>query len=217
MPIVIVINAYYNRHMYKSDNSTAYMDTAILELAMQRAGIASLSELCQKAGIHRNSLAPYLKQERSPYSSVFEAICVALNISPKRLLRFSDKGLLICVTEIVHEVVNKFSPKVPGLVVVLFGSRAQKDGSKKWSDFDLGLTLGSKQLCGTDYLAIQESILSAADDLPTKIDVVNLDAAPVWFLKDIALKQIEYLAGDKPNFRYLEGKLHAYKEIQTAD
>jgi transcriptional regulator with XRE-family HTH domain len=193
------------------------LDPERLRAAMHRAGLRSLAGLCARAGIHRNSLAPYLRGRRSPYAPVFEALCRALHVPPERLLRPQAAGLEARVAALAERVVAEFRPRLPALAAVLFGSRAQGAArAGEWSDFDLGLTCGAVKLTARDYLALREAFLAAGDDLPVRLDILNLDGAPDRFLRNLAAQNILFLAGDPLTFRFLEGRLHAIREIQAA-
>ena len=63
------------------------IDTKMLEKIMAAKGVRSISELSRLANIHRNSITPYIKDNKEIISEVPLKISKALNIDPRLLLK----------------------------------------------------------------------------------------------------------------------------------
>ena len=181
-----------------------------LREAMNRSGLKSFSALAEKAGVHRNSIAPYLRGEKSLYSRSALALADALNVSPRELVLDTcadDRWGVIPVIEILHQ---EFEARNAEIAFFLFGSRAS-GRSREFSDYDIGVT-GGRQAISTDmFLAIKERVSQLVDDLSVKVDLTNFDQAPVWFLSQLQLA-FRYLTGKKESYYTLVGRIHGIKE-----
>ena len=181
------------------DRTNGRIDTAAIKRLMEAKAITSFSELCRLANIHRNSLQPYLKGESSVYSSVFERICKTLDTNPAELIldgkTFDHHGLFALLRDLWSQ--KEFSRRC----CFLFGSRATGD-SKKFSDYDIGLSAGLDDTNLTDFFLIKEEILIAVDNLPVSIDIVDFDAAPPWFISEV-----------RNNFHFICGRDLAYQQF----
>lgn len=171
--------------------------------AARLLGINSISQLAKFSKIDRNTLTAYLKSEKSPLSQAILKLAAVLDLSPADFLKLDGQNS--SPESRVSAVISKIISKDPNLTVILFGSRSSKT-AKTWSDVDLGLTKGLTQLSDQEFLCLYGKIKDACDDLPWNVDVVNLDAAPTWFLQGIKSKP-KLLLGSEKNYTYFLGKL----------
>ncbi len=187
---------------------TGILDVEALERKMKLHNIASFSELSAVAGVHRNSLQPYLKGEKSVYSSVFERICRSLKTSPSELFldtKVLDRhGLFPILQQLWAE------QSYQSVCCFLFGSRASGK-AKKFSDYDIGLSAGINITSSLDFYSVKERILIATEDLPVSIDVVDFDNAPNWFISEIDEK-FSFICGNNTSFQQLLGKVNGIKK-----
>ena len=165
-----------------------YISTERLKKIMSARGIASISELSRQSNIHRNSLSPYLKQEKSILNEVTEKIAKALQVDPLLLVERREVGSLDPFKVIPK--IKKYSLSLNEKhCFFLFGSRAS-GLAKEYSDYDIAYA----GISGERGLEIKEDILNLFQDLPVKIDLVNFDNAPAWFYFEC-----------KPNFIFISG------------
>lgn len=190
------------------DSFLGTLNIHVLNQKMASRGIRSLSELSNLAGIHRNSLAPYLNGSRSIYASVFERICGALGAYPAELIK-SEKVLdpyglfpLLSTLWDDHQYID--------LCCFLFGSRA-RGVSKKFSDYDIGISAGVSGVDSFKFLEIKEAILQIADDLPVFVDIVDFDNAPRSFLDEVDDDFI-LICGNSAVYQQLLGIVHGIKK-----
>lgn len=190
------------------------LNTQKLKSALESRGLNSFTELANISGIHRNTLYPYLRGEKSIYSPTILQISNFLKIDPIEFCDSSDKSIIPEIKSIAENLISQFSNQYPSLAIVLFGSRA-KGNAKKYSDFDLGVTNGRKDITYKDFLSMKEHISNLADDLIYKVDLVNLDSAPEWFLSNLLLidkageeKGIILISGSPDTYHFLNGRIY---------
>ena len=176
---------------------------------LEKAGYKNYIDFCKRTGLHRNTLNYYLS-ERDVFSKKFYEMSAALGVDPLLLITSSKS-----YTENIEEIksVLEALTTMPKLAVVLLGSRA-KGSYKKYSDWDLGVTRGSLPVTGREFLRMRGRVSDLADNLPRKVDLVNLDAAPEWFLLSIDYELI-FLVGSFESYQYLKGVLHGIKQCKA--
>ena len=181
------------------------MNVKTLKKIMSAKGIRSISELSRFANLHRNSIAPYLNNGREITSEVPYKISKALNIDPRLLLK--EKEIEFKDAFNVIPIIKKYSNQISEKhCFFLFGSRAC-GFAKKYSDYDIAY-------CGFDGdrgLEIKEDLLQAFDDYPVKIDLLNFDNAPSWFLKECNPEFI-FISGSKSFYYQAISRVYETKE-----
>ncbi len=180
-----------------------------LKLALKKKGFHAISELAKVTGFNRATLNSYLKG-RGPLSEPYYELCSLLDKDPLQLLTPYRVDLKIEFTDEIIPIVQDIANKYPDVAVMLLGSRA-KGKEKKYSDWDLGVTKGSKGLTTKEYFAVKSFVEDIVDDLPRSVDVVNLDNAPLWFLEGIDYDPI-YLGGKQGAFEFFLGVLNGIKK-----
>ena len=87
----------------------------------------------------------------------------------------------------------------PLLAVGLIGSRA-KGNPKEFSDWDLGVTKGIKDLNWEEFSQLKTTAADLADDLPRFIDLINLSRAPQWFKQGMSYQPV-FLKGNAQSWQ----------------
>lgn len=190
------------------------LNTANLDIAMKRASVSSIAELCRLANIHRNSIEPYLKQERSIYQDVIEKISLALSVTPESLIKsdlISDPhGAKEIIKNIFHLELKK---SYKDLAIFIFGSRAAGTAKLK-SDYDIGITGGKNRISSMDGLDIKEILLNSLDDLSVSVDILNFDQAPKWFISEFiktSFDSISLICGNEASYNQFIGRIDEAK------
>ena len=178
--------------------------------SMKARNIPSWSALADQAGIHRNSLLPYLQGEKSAYATTFLRLCESLELSPEELISPSDPRDEHGVFNLVRDLWGSFRAQEPETAFFLFGSRACGK-SQAFSDYDIGVTAGSKGLVSDVFLEMKEYLSQTVDDLPIKVDLVNFDIAPIWFLSKFN-GDICFICGSTKSFDLLQGRIYGIQE-----
>ena len=179
------------------------LDLQKLKDLMKEQGLVSISTLAVRSGVHRNTIRAYLQGNKSPYSSTFLAMANCLGVSPAALISNST-----CEDAPVKKLLSLLEPAISAnsdLAFILIGSRAQGK-AREFSDIDLGITAGSEALDYKRFLSIKSRINDLVEDFSWLVDVVDLDAAPLWFLQGIDY-QIHFLAGSISSFSFFKGVL----------
>lgn len=182
------------------------LDRDFFEKLLEEHGYKNHLDFCQKNGIHRNTLNYYLSGQDVFSKKIYE-IAKALNVNAKDLIVPAE--IEIKDVEEIKGIVNELS-SVPGLAIMLLGSRA-KGSAKKYSDWDLGITRGDKPLTAREYLRLRGIVGELAENLPRKVDVVNLDSAPLWFLESIDYDPL-FLGGNKNSYNFFKGVLNGIRK-----
>jgi len=181
------------------------LDPAKLKIAVQQAGFRHATALTAAHKINRATLNNYLKG-RGPFPESYYKICDALKADPLELLSPVASRQDLPHLEELGPLLQAVTRRDPNLAVGLLGSRASGK-AKKYSDWDLGLTRGSDSLSTKDYLRLKQIVSDLAENLPRSVDLVNLDGAPAWFLKDLDYEPI-FLAGNEISWAHFLGVLH---------
>lgn len=152
----------------------------------------------------------HYQEGNGPLSEAYYRLCDSLNIDPLELLTsVSSQNQNLALEEILP-LIKKMAAKYPQVAFGLFGSRA-KGTAKKFSDWDIGITGGSCVLNSQQYVKIKNEIMDLAEDLPRSVDVISLDAAPLWFWEEMDYSPI-FLAGDEKSWQYFLGVLYGIKK-----
>jgi len=190
------------------------LDISALKDLMRRRGVFSYTELANIAGLHRNSLLPYLSGSRSGYTTTLLAISKALDVLPETLLQRHAAIDPFQVFPIIEKLLAEFKSQHAEMVFFLFGSRSSGK-AERYSDYDVGCSAGINKIPTRLFLEMKQSLSILADDLPVKVDLVNFDNAPIWFFEQLKLPLI-YLCGERNSLSYLLGRINATKEASQS-
>lgn len=169
----------------------------------------SVLDLSKRRKIHRNTIQNYLSG-KDPFANAFISICHALDINPTDLISpiSTTEAKLENISEILP-IAADIAKSSDDIAVILIGSRAKRT-NKKYSDWDIGVTGGKNSIRGIDYLKLKGRVEELADDLPRNVQLINLDDAPAWFLREIDYLPI-FLDGNNESFQYFMGVLNGVK------
>lgn len=180
-----------------------FLDIDKLKQVSKKAGINSLSELCRKANIHKNSITPYVKRKRSPFTQVVLDISRLLNIPVSELISSGTESALEEVRRTTTNIIRE------GHAVFLFGSRS-RGTHKKYSDVDLGITGGKRKIEFEEFSKIKSEFDDRLDNFSLSINLVDLDLAPLDFLTNIE-PDLKFFCGDISTANYFLGYLNGRK------
>jgi predicted nucleotidyltransferase len=145
-------------------------------------------------------------QGKGPISEPFYQLCEVLKIDPLDLLVRMPHQTCLPHQEELGPLIRELTEFNRKMAIGLFGSRARGD-AKKYSDWDLGVTGGTTPITSHDYLQLKDRLDDLAEDLPRFVDLINLDRAPPWFLREIDYEPL-FLGGDQARWQYFLGVLH---------
>ena len=172
---------------------------------LHNSGYANAAQFARAHRINRATLNNHL-QGRGPFPESFYAIADALQIDPLQLLAPTAAAGDIPKLEEIAPILSAVSTGFQQIAVGLLGSRA-RGTAKTYSDWDLGVTGGMQPLSIEDFFRLKQIVEDLADDLPRAVDVMNLDAAPEWFLRGMHYSP-KFLAGNESSWSYFMGGLH---------
>lgn len=179
--------------------------------ALGKLGYANSAQFARAHKINRATLNNYL-QGRGPLPESFYAIADALQMDPLQLLTPTSSESDIPKLEEIAPIIKACSEVSPRIAVGLLGSRA-KNIAKEYSDWDLGVTAGMCQLSTGEFLRLKQIVDDMSEDLPRAVDVLNLDAAPEWFLKGVSYMP-KFLSGNESSWNYFMGVLHGVQKAE---
>lgn len=185
------------------------LDDRQLTAQLRKLGFSTISQFAKEYAINRATLNNYLNG-RGPFPEAFYAIADALKTDPLQLLTPIPSEGGIPKLEEIAAIVTACGKVSPNIAVVLLGSRAAGN-AKQYSDWDLGVTGGAQQLTTKEFLGIKQIVDDLREDLPRDVDVMNLDAAPQWFLKGIDYTP-RFLSGSESSWAYFMGVLHGIQK-----
>ncbi len=107
-------------------------------------------------------------------------------------------------------VVEQVTTGDPRLAIGLFGSRAIGKPHPH-SDWDLGVTWGREALPTARYLRLVQQARDAAEDLPHRVDLIHLDAAPSCFISSIDYTPL-FLAGSYASWLHFLGRIDGTRQ-----
>lgn len=189
------------------------MSATAFRRLLKAQGYLSANDFCTTNRIHRNTLRAYLSGEKSVFADVIERISEKLSVDPLDLLESVEKGLepRKRLQEMLKAVFRKYSE----VAFILIGSRSTRS-AKEFSDFDIALSGGEKRLATAMYLRLKQDILDATEPFEYSVDVINLDQAPIDFLRSLESLGI-FMGGDESKFDYYKGFINGIqKQKETA-
>lgn len=186
-----------------------HIDPVKFGQAVAERGYAHVTEFARLHGFNRATINNYLKGRGGPFSEAYYIICDALKIDPLSILSILPDRKTVDADEIMS-IVKKLCSSDKDIAVGLLGSRAKGTG-RKYSDWDLCMTRGPNVLTGEEFLRLKRQVDDEVDMLPREVDIVNLDAAPEWFLAGLNYEPV-FLAGNSNAWSYFLGVLHGTKK-----
>ncbi len=190
------------------------LDREKFKKSLLEAGFKSLLDFSRKTKIHRNTLQGLLLG-KNVFVSSFSALAAHLKKDPMELITpQSTLAAKIKHLDELKEVVAQLVRRDKKTVVVLLGSRA-RGTEKEYSDWDLGVFRYPEPLSGREYLKMKRIVEEASEKIVRRVDLVNLNQAPLWFLKDLKGTVI-FLDGPQESFVYLKGMLDGIQKEQAA-
>ncbi len=190
------------------------IDLKKFKKSLLEAGYKSVLDFSQKTKIHRNTLQGFLAG-KNVFISSFVALASHLKKDPLELVA-TDNSLPSKIQDIheLNEVISCLAKKDKKMALVLLGSRA-RGNAKQYSDWDLGVFRYPDPLSGREYLKLKREVEEVSENLVRKVDLINLNQAPLWFLRDIK-NDVIFLAGLQESFLYLKGMLDGIQKEQAA-
>lgn len=177
-------------------------------------GYKNLYDFAAKNNIHRNTLHD-LFQGKSVFLNSFEKIAKKLEMDPlELLLPKSEFSNSIPNSDEIRPIVARLVKKRKKMAVVLLGSRAI-EAAKKYSDWDIGIFSHSQPVTGMEYLQHRRLAEELAENMVRKVDLVNLNQAPSWFLENLKDSCL-FLDGDHESFIYLKGVIDGIQRESEA-
>ena len=165
-------------------------------------GFENLKHFAKKKGLNRNTLHSYLRGQ-PVFTRQFLRITEALNCNPIDLIETfgSEKEFDIPANIInIAMLIKEINPLV---AVFLFGSRLTNNHHPH-ADWDLGLTHARKSLTTAQFFHLKNHIEPVIDNFTEQVDLVNLDEAPEWFLKDIVNRPVFIRGSELARVRFLK-------------
>lgn len=190
------------------------LDVKKFKQSLAEVGYESLSAFSLASKIHRNTLQGLLAGKQVFVASFLD-LAAQLKKDPLELLSVqSSLSVKISYIEELRPILPQLLKLDPKIAIVLLGSRA-RGNAKKYSDWDLGLFRYPEPLSGREYLRLKRVAEDESENLVRKIDVINLNQAPLWFLQGVK-QDVVFLDGVQESFLYLKGMLDGIQKEQAA-
>ena len=168
-----------------------------------------MQDFARQAGLHRNTVNLYLKG-KDVFADAFARMAARLGCDPLELaIPVSDSDIPVKGIDEIRPIVAALVKHDKRIAVILIGSRARKRHHPH-ADWDIGVTGCDRPLDHAEHLEIKGIVDDLAEDLPHSVDVINLDAAPRWFLEGIDYDPV-FLDGDRGGFLHFKGVLDGIK------
>lgn len=191
------------------------IDSEKLTNLIENRGFLTVSEFARKHHFHRNTLAAYLSGEKSVFCDVLSRLSQVLEIDPINLIvprEFSGSAASEFKELLV--IVKRLAEKYESVCFMLIGSQVG-EAKHAYSDWDIAVSGGERVVLSEQYLDIKSELEDFCDNFAREVDLVNLDAAPIWFLCD--LKQAPmYLAGSFQSFAYICGYINGVRKKEQS-
>jgi hypothetical protein len=150
--------------------------------ALAENGYASIKQFAQRTGLNRNTVHNYLRG-RGVFRSEFMRIVSALHRDPLECIvarhdsRFKPEHRIVEIARAVCSVHRESCG-------ILFGSRLTPS-HHPFADWDLGVATARGYLSAGKFSRMKDIVEDTSEDYPCKIDLVNLDTAPEWFIREM--------------------------------
>jgi predicted nucleotidyltransferase len=190
------------------------MNNDAFHARLRALGFRNALEFARRTGIHRNTISLYL-QGREILQGAFVKIAGALKCDPLDLVqkKIDAEGEIEHLSEI-RQIIDALVKADAGIAVLLLGSRA-KGTARPYADWDIGITRNGKPIDGRLFLTLRGKTEELAEDLPRSVDLVNLDAAPAWFLEGIDYEPL-FLDGNREGAAHFLGVIHGIRKRTAA-
>ncbi len=185
------------------------LDEKLLKKRVKALGFSSISQFTKRYGINRATLGNYIAG-KGPLPESFYAIASALLVDPLSLLIPAPNEKTVSGIDEISHIIKYLCDQNSSIAVLLIGSRA-KGGEEQYSDWDIAITGGTTPVSSAEYLRLKRTVDDLAEDLPRGIDLINLDAAPSWFLKKIDYAPI-LLGGNISSMSFFMGVLNGIQK-----
>lgn len=176
-----------------------YLDEDKLNAALATRGL-TLSQLAKDCGISRQSIYDMLSK-KPVFNSTFVKILNHLGVDFDQLTESHDVAVLrtmpMRVQKAVMKLISFCDSHHAGLI--LFGSRARGKGGAS-PDWDFGI-YSARPFDQREFSVLKQRLLDEV--FPNRIDVVNLNVAPAWFLESIVSDYIQ-IHGKQPFSQFSE-------------
>ena len=159
-------------------------------------GYSSIRHFASSTGIHRNAVHAFLRGKEI-FSKPFLKMTKALGCDPLSIIAHRDSfenG--ISIPSEIMGIAQGVADFQKSLCAFLFGSRAEKGDHSRFADWDVGVASAFSGLTSREHLRLRNKVEEMAENLPWKIDLINFDNAPAWFLKEMRGRP-KYLAGSR--------------------
>lgn len=180
------------------------LDSKVFHKSLKDKGYRSIGEFAKSLGIHRNTIHYYLSGH-GVFPESLEKIIAALGLKPHEILIEEKKGEGPMI-EPIAPLVDQLQKKFADVTFILFGSRS-RGAAQKYSDWDLGV-YSSKEIPHKLYRDILKFKDDIVEDLPFFVDIVNLNRADDYFLRE-ASKYWMFLAGKLSDWVEIQRKVAA--------
>lgn len=178
-----------------------YLDEEKLNAVLMARGM-TISQLAHQCGISRQSVYDMFSK-KPVFNSTFVKILNHLGINYDQVTESRDNTLLrtmpMRIQKAVMSLIQFCDAHNAGLV--LFGSRA-RGKSGVIPDWDFGV-YSSKLFDQRAFSVLKQKLMDEV--FPNRIDIVNLNVAPSWFLESIVSDYIQ-IHGKHPFAQFVERK-----------
>lgn len=196
------------------NNMEYRIDKKIFLKRLSELGYQSILEFAKKGRFHRNTVRAFLAGEEV-FRSAFSKIASSLGLDPvEMIVPHTNLPQKIRHLQELAPVVGSLLKAEPFMAVVLLGSRA-KGSPHEYSDWDLGVLRYPVPLSGIDYLKLKGIVEEKSEDIVRRVDLINLNQAPPWFLEGLSNRPI-FLGGNAEAFTYLKGLLDGIEKEKAA-
>lgn len=163
----------------------------------------TLSQLARDCGVSRQSIYDMFGK-KSVFNSSFVKILDHLGVGHEQLTETQDSALLrtmpMRIQKAVMRLITFCESHQAGLI--LFGSRARGKGGVG-PDWDFGV-YSFKSFDPRAFSVLKQKLMDEV--FPNRIDIVNLNVAPSWFLESIVGDYIQ-VHGKHPFAQFVARKL----------
>lgn len=171
---------------------------------IREKGFRSVSDFCEAAGIHRNTLNYYFRGE-PVISEKLETVLAMLNMTlDDAVTHVGPRG--DTSLKPVAALLDELCAADPSACFVLFGSRASGQ-NKKYSDFDIG-AFSHNALSRQKYSQLLNIKEAFEERSPFFVDVVNFNNASDTFLHNVA-KDWKFIGGNVQSWVALNERVDA--------
>ncbi len=156
-------------------------------------GFTNLSDFLKKGRVNRATLYHYLRG-KPVFSSQFLKISKILNLDPLVLIEKNHEVPSLNLPEQLKKMIEILLQDKK-IAVFLVGSQAS-GSARQFSDWDIGITRHRTKLSDIEFLDYKAQAEKFSENHVQPIDLLNLDLAPVWFLREMSKPPL-FLSGNQ--------------------